>query len=140
MCPQGKSLGKRAFIKKDRRYMYGALQKGCQQCPVKTECLPPGQKRRYVALSMYHSLFIEARERNKSPSYREEMVIRRTAAEGGVFASLDRLGWARSRLRGLWKVDCEGYISALAHNLKKAVRRLGTGTEPSPPVPVSVSI
>jgi len=22
-------------------------------------------------------------------------------------------------------VDCEGYISALAHNLKKAVRRLG---------------
>ena len=42
--------------------------------------------------------------------------------------------------RGLWKVDCEGYISALAHNLKKAVRRLGTGTEPPPPAPVSVSV
>ena len=30
----------------------------------------------------------------------------RTIAEG-TFASLDHLGWARSRLRGLWKVDCE---------------------------------
>ena len=39
------------------------------------------------------------------------------------------------RLRGLWKVDCEGYISALAHNLKKAVRRLGDFT--GPPLPDS---
>ena len=38
---------------------------------------------------------------------------------------IEHLGWARSRLRGLWKVDCERYISALAQNLKKAVRRLG---------------
>ena len=42
----------------------------------------------------------------------------------GPFASLDRLGWARSRLRGLWKVDCEGYMAGLAHNVLKAVRQL----------------
>ena len=60
------------------------------------------------------------------------MVARRTTAEG-VFASQDRLGWDRSRLRGLWKVDCEGYISALAHNLKKAVRHLGDFVGPPSP-------
>lgn len=57
------------------------------------------------------------------------MLRRKTIAER-VFASQDRLGWAKSRLRRLWKVDCESYISSLAHNLKKAVRRLGDFADP----------
>ena len=36
-----------------------------------------------------------------------------------MFASQGRLGWERCKLRGLWKVDCEGYISALAHNFSR---------------------
>ena len=118
--------------------MYVARQKDCQLCPVKTECLPMGQKRRFVSLSMYYPLFLEARERNKSTSFQQEMALRQTTAEG-VFASQDRLGWARSRLRGLWKVDLEGYISALAHNLKKAVRRLSEEILPSTLVLVAKS-
>ena len=51
------------------------------------------------------------------------MARRRTIVEG-IFASLDRLGWAKSRLRGLWKVDCEGFMASIAHNVLKAVRRL----------------
>ena len=35
---------------------------------------------------------------------------------------------------GLWKVDCEGYMAALAHNVKKMVRRLGGGVGPPGPV------
>ena len=102
VCPEGKRLGRSAFIKKGRQYLYVARQyvarqKDCQPCPVKAECLPRGQKRRYVSLSMYYPLFLEAREHNKSVSFQDEMALRRTTAEG-VFASQDRLGWARSRL------------------------------------------
>ena len=132
VCSEGKRLGRGALIKKDRQYLHVAHQKDCQQCPVSTQCLPKGQKRRFVSLSMYYPLFLEAREHNRSASYQEEMLARRTTAEG-VFASQDRLGWARSRLRRLWKVDCEGYISALAHNLKKAVRRTGDFVGPPEP-------
>ena len=54
----------------------------------------------------------------------------------GTFASLDRLGWEKSRLRGLWKVDCEGYMAALAHNVLKMVRKLGRGVGlPGPVAP-----
>ena len=130
--PEGKRLNRGSLIKKDRQYLYVVHQKDCQQCPVNTECLPKGQKRRFVSLSMYYPLFLEAREHNRRASFQEEMAIRRTAAEG-VFASQDRLGWASSRLRGLWKVDCEGYMSALAHNLKKAMRRLDSSAEPPEP-------
>lgn len=123
VCPEGKILRKSAFLKKDLTYQFVARQQDCQRCPVKTECLPAHQKRRYVALSMFYPLFLEAKERNEGEAFRIEMRRRRTIAEG-VFASQDRLGWATSRLRGLRKVDCEGYISALAHNLKKAVKRM----------------
>ena len=58
---------------------------------------------------MFYPLFLEAKNRNEGEDFRREMRRRQTIAEG-VFASQDRLGWARSRLRGLWKVDCEGYI------------------------------
>ena len=74
-----------------------------------------------------------AQQRNITAAYRREKKHRRTIAEG-TFASLDRLGWAASRLRGLWKVDCEGYMAALAHNVLKMVRRLGRGVEPPGPV------
>ena len=50
-----------------------------------------------------------------------------------VCASLDRLGWAKSRLRGLWKVDCEGFMASITHNMLKAVRRLGSGAGPPEP-------
>ena len=93
VCSEGKRLNKGALIRKDRQYLYVALQKDCQQCPVNAECLPKGQKRRFLSLSMYYPLFLEARERNKSASFEEEMLIRRTAAEGSVrIAGSLRLG------------------------------------------------
>ena len=59
-----------------------------------------------------------------------KMVRRQTIIEG-IFASLDRLGWAKSRLRGLWEVDCEGFMASIAHNVLKAIRRLAQGAQPT---------
>ena len=123
ICPQGKTLRRGAFHNRDRIFQYVARQKDCQACPVRTRCLPANQKRRYVALSMYYPLFLAAQARNQTAAFRREQNRRRTVAEG-TFASLDRLGREKSRLRGLWKVDCEGYMAGLAHNVLKAVRKM----------------
>ena len=132
ICPQGKVLRRSALQRRDRAYQYVAHQKDCHSCPVKARCLPPHQKRRYVALSMYHPLLLQAQELRKTSAYRRERKRRQTIAEG-TFASLDRLGWAQSRLRGLWKVDCEGYMAALAHNMLKLVRTFSRGVGPPDP-------
>ena len=138
ICPQGKVLRRSALQRRDRAYQYVAHQKDCQSCPVKARCLPPNQKRRYVALSMYHPLRLQAQELKKTAAYRLERKRRLAIAEG-TFASLDRLGWAQSRLRGLRKVDCEGYMAALAHNVLKLVRTLSRGAgPPGPALPVPV--
>ena len=130
LCPQDKRLRRSTFHNRDRIYQCVARQKDYQQCPVKTDCLQQQQKRRYVALSMYHPAFLRARERNDSDAYKREMTRRKTVAEG-VFTSLDRLGWEKCKLRGLWKVDCEGYMAALARNFKKAMRKLGGSGPPA---------
>ena len=133
ICPQGQTLRRGAYHKRQRAYMYVARQKDCQACPIKETCLPPGQQRRFFSVTIYHWIYSRARERNRTAAYQRERFGRRTIAEG-TFASLDRLGWDKSRLRGLWKVDCEGYMAALAHNVKKMVRRLRGGVGPPGPV------
>ena len=132
VCSQGKILKRAAYHRRNASYQYVALQKDCQACPIKEQCLPPRQKRRYLGLSIYYPLHLQAQERNRTPACRREMARRRTIVEG-VFASLDRLGWARSRLRGLWKVDCEGFVASITHNLLKALRRLARGVGPLGP-------
>ena len=132
VCPQGKILRRGSYHKRSRTYQYVARQKDCQACPIKDTCLPPKQKRRFFTLTMYHPVYLIARERNRTPAYRRERRRRFTIAEG-IFASMDRLSWARSRLRGLWKVDCEGYMAAFAHNVLKLVRRLSRGVGPPGP-------
>ena len=94
---------------------------------------PPGQKRWYIGLTMYQPLHLRARERNQTVAYRRAQKGHRIGSEG-TLASLDRPGWDRSRLRGLWRVDGEGYMAALAHNAFKAVRRLRQGTGPTAPL------
>ena len=132
ICHQGKVLRRSTFHKRQRDYKYVANQKDCQACPIKDACLPPGYKQRDISLTMYDPLYQRARKRNRTAAYRQERRRRQTIAEG-TFASLDHLGWARSRLRGLWKVDCEGYMAALAPNVLKMVRKLGHGIGPPGP-------
>jgi hypothetical protein len=88
--------------------------------------------RRYIGLTMYHPVYLRARERNQTAAYQRERFRRRTISEG-IFASVDRLGWEKSRLGGLWKLDCEGYMAALAHNVLKPVRKIRWGVGPPAP-------
>ena len=103
-------LRRSAFQQRTRTYQYVARQQDCQACPVKDAGLPPRQKRRYFSLTMYHSVYLRARARNRTAAYRRERRRRQTIAEG-TFALLDRLGWDQSRFgdygrwtaRGTWQ-------------------------------------
>ena len=71
--PECKTLRRVGFHRRDRVYQYVTRQRDCQQCPIEAECLPPRQKRRYVSLSMYHPLFLSAKERHHSKTYQMKM-------------------------------------------------------------------
>ena len=84
VCPQGKVLKRAAFHRRTDSYQYVARQKDCQACPVKDECLPPNQKRRYLGLTIHYPLHLQAQERNRTPAFRREMSRRQTIVEGNI--------------------------------------------------------
>lgn len=50
VCPQGKTLLRGAYHKRQRSYHHAARQKDRQARPVKDTCFPPGQKRRFFGV------------------------------------------------------------------------------------------
>ena len=123
ICPEGKKLKRGKFYPQDSTFKYAASQKDCRACPRKETCLWPSERRHRIRVSAYYPEIQRAAELNKTPVYGEEIKKRKTIIEG-VFACQDRLGWSRCKLRGLCKVDCEGFLAALAHNILKLVRKL----------------
>jgi len=123
ICPEGRKLKRGRFYPQDNTFRYGASQKECRACSRKETCLWPSEKRRRIRVSMYYPEIQRAVELNETQTYTEEIRKRKTIIEG-VFACQDRLGWSRCKLRGAWKVDCEGFLAALAHNILKLVRKL----------------
>ena len=107
VCPQGKELHRHGFNQKEQRYMYTARREDCQACPIRNECLPPRQKRRYVSLTRYYPMTLLARERNQTSEYRRERVRRQTIGEG-TFAGWDGPGHGcggcgKSIAKGTWR-------------------------------------
>jgi hypothetical protein len=123
ICPEGKKLKRGAFLPQENSFKYRASQRDCRICPRKATCLWPSEKRHCIKMNTYYPEFQQAAELNNTLAYSEEIRKRKTIVEG-IFACQDRLGWARCKLHGLWKVDCEGFLAALAHNILKAVRKL----------------
>ncbi len=123
ICPEGKKLKRGRFYPQDNTFKYGASQKDCRACRRKEACLWQGENRHRIRVSMYYPEIQRAVKLNETQAYREEIRKRKTIIEG-VFACQDRLGWSRCKLRGVWKVDCEGFLASLAHNILKALRKL----------------
>ena len=130
ICPEGKKLKRGRFQDRYRIFKYGASQKDCQVCPRKKNCLYTNEKRKQIKVSVYYPEIQRAVELNETQDYAEQIRKRKTIIEG-VFACQDRLGWSRCKLRGMWKVDCEGFLAALAHNVLKLMRKLKSGLAPT---------
>ena len=122
VCRQGKHLKMASFPNTEGGVQFVALQADCQACPIRATCLAPNEKRKYVQISRYELEFRRARRLNATGQYQREMQRRKTVVEG-VFARLDRLGWDEARGRGIERVDCQGSIAALAHNILKALTK-----------------
>lgn len=121
-CRQGRVLSIGRLPDPKDVIQFVARQAECGVCPIKEGCLSPKEKRKHVAASRYHFELVHARSTNQTPRFAREMEHRKTAVEG-VHAHLDHLAFDRARVRGLAKVDVQGTIAALAHNILKALTK-----------------
>jgi len=78
-----------------------------------------------VGLSIYKEQTEKAKLTNQTPAFQQAMRRRKTVIEG-VIAHLKNLG-LKIRLWGPKKVNIQGILSALAHNILKAVKKIKRG-------------
>jgi len=123
VCPAGKTLKRSTYYKRDEAWLYAARVNDRRACPRRPQCLPPCSKRRFVQLSEYEPEFDRSTETNATVRHRRLTRRRKTVIEG-VFARLDRLGFRRTRRRGLGRVQAESSIVAFVHNVLKATRHM----------------
>lgn len=122
VCPTGAILRQRGVPDAEDSVSYAARSRDCRPCPRRATCLSPSMDAKQLWVSWYRGETQQAARRNQTRRYEREMRRRKTVVEG-VFARLDRLGGTRARVRGLERVRAQGTLTAIAHNLLKALTK-----------------
>jgi transposase len=124
ICPQGKTLKFVGMRQKNQsiQFRYRSHPQDCCDCPLKKKCIKGKRGYRTVGISLYKEQMDKAKRINQTPAFKQAMKRRKTVIEG-VIAHLKNLG-LKIRLWGLQKVNIQGILSALAHNVLKAVKKM----------------
>ena len=124
ICPQGKTLKFVGMRQKNQsvQFRYRSSTKDCCNCPLKNECIKGKMGYRTVGISLHKERIEKAKLINQTAAFKQAMRRRKTVIEG-VIAHLKNLG-LKIRLWGLEKVNIQGILSAFAHNVLKAVKKM----------------
>jgi hypothetical protein len=100
-------------------------QRCCQSCPLREQCVPPGQKHRRLIVGEHHEFLQQRRQEQGSEAFQQQM-HRRNAIEGTLSELARGHGMRRSRYRGFGKVELQNLLIGTACNIKRWLRRLTT--------------
>lgn len=110
-----KSTGKVSF-----RFEWGGQ---CAGCPLKDQCLSPGQDHRTLCVSQNHTVLQERRRQQKTEEFARRM-RKRNAIEGTQSELVRGHGMRQARYRGLAKVTLQNYLIGAACNAKRWAARV----------------
>jgi hypothetical protein len=123
LCPAGKTMKRFAMCEGKKRIAYRCELGTCHACQLNKKCTPHGNVRS-VTRFVDQRLIEEARERIENPVGRELMRQRKTRIEGIFALGKELHGLRRTRLMGRWKVQIQIWMTAIAMNLKRAIKAL----------------
>ena len=110
----------------------------CQDCRLRAQCVPDGQKHRTLVVGQYHTPLQARRRQMKTAEFQQQMK-QRNAIEGTHSELVRAHGLRRARYRGLKKVALQNYLIGAACNVKRWIRRMQweikQGMQPGPCVP-----
>lgn len=132
-CPDGRTLHRKSYDKKDRRTSY--VCKDCSDCRLSAACLGSPGKRRTLTISDLHGLK-EAMARKMTAPEIAASYSERAASIEPVFGNIkENRGMRSFRVRGLDRVTHDWRFEALVTNVQKLMgllRPTGGHTAPAP--------
>ncbi len=111
LCPQGQTLRLSSRRQSEQVFIYAGEAAVCNACPVKAECTESNSGR-HICRSFFQD-YLDRVERKRS------VWVEPLFGEAKQFHGLRRF-----RLRGLWKVNIEGVLTAAGQNLKRLLKCL----------------
>jgi transposase len=126
VCPAGKTssncsrLEEKATGKASFRFEWGGQ---CAGCPLKDQCVSPGQTHRTLCVSENHTILQERRRQQKTEEFARRM-RNRNAIEGTQSELVRGHGLRHARYRGLPKVRLQNYLIGAACNVKRWAARV----------------
>ena len=125
-CPVGKTntqcsrLEEEATGKVTCRFEFSTQ---CHDCPLRAQCLGPGQKHRTVTVTQYHDFLQARRQEQKTEAFEKEQQ-KRNAIEGTQSELVRGHGLRQARYRGQAKVRLQNYFAGAACNAKRWIKRI----------------
>jgi transposase len=130
-CPAGQLLPRRRAKYTEEVTVYRATAATCNACPLKARCTASDQGRQ-LRRSFFAAYLERVRAYHDTPAYQTAMRKRAVWVEPLFGEAKDWHGLRRFRLRGLWKVNCEGALVAAGQNLKRWLTTTGWGRRHGP--------
>jgi hypothetical protein len=130
VCPAGHAatncsrLEEKATGTATYRFEWGGAGGPCAGCPLRGQCLSPGQTHRTLAVGQNHTALQQRRREMGTEQYKQKMK-RRNAIEGTISELARGHGMRRARSRGLAKLALQNHLIGAACNAKRWVRRAG---------------
>lgn len=123
ICPNSKILKRKSKCYTHNRIAYKSSKKDCNLCPVREKCI--SGKGNFRTVSHYDSpCYRKAGEWYRSEYGKAMQKLRSTVIEGVFGRAKVYHRMARSKFRGLVKVEIQFLMTATALNLKKMVKIL----------------
>ena len=119
-CPCGKRLNRRN--RTTNGWFYRAAASDCGSCPLKNGCVPDSAKCRSVKIVDGYCSLLRARRARREGWDDEKVRLynrHRNQAEGVHGEQKTEHGLRRAARRGLWNVQIQSYLSAMAVDLKR---------------------
>ena len=124
ICPAGKELHYRSYLKQKGYKRYVAKKKDCMSCPYKEQCIGKSNNPRKIERNMHEEARREQAKNNGTTEYYEAMRLRKIWCEGNFSHQKEQHNLRRTFKRGIEKVTEQCLLSACALNLKRLVKAM----------------
>jgi hypothetical protein len=111
--------------------VYRAKPAVCNGCPVKAACTA-SDRGRTLHRSVYADYLERVQADHQTAAYEKAMGKRKVWVDPRFGEAKDWHGFRRFRLRGRWKVTCEGLLIATGQTLKRWLSTQGWGQRHGP--------
>jgi hypothetical protein len=125
-CPTGTILRWDRHDYLNQTYHYRADAATCNACPLKAKCTK-SEDGRTIRRSFFQEYLDRVAAYHQTEAYKKAYQKRKVWVEPLFGEAQEWHGLKRFRLRGLWKVNCEGVMTANGQNLKRLLAARGWG-------------